>query len=92
MQINVHIITHAYVSVDFLAYTIALISKPSPSCSSHAHHHRSEQFNPVKHTDSFINIDETKLIFWNKHTMYRSYRNKCVSEINLPGFHVELCE
>ena len=56
-----------YVSVDLLAYTIALICKSSPSCSSRAHHHRPEQFNPVKHTDFFINIDETYLLKYAYH-------------------------
>ena len=56
-----------YVSVDLLAYTIALISKSSPSCSSRAHHHRPEQLNPVKHRDSFINTDETSFLKYAYH-------------------------
>ena len=70
MQINMHGQHMFWVYVDFcwlLKWTISLISKSLPSCSSRAHHHRPEQFRVYKHTDSFVNIDETYLL---KHTYH----------------------
>ena len=85
MQINMHGQHMFWVCVDFcwlLKWTISLISKSLPSCSSRAHHHRPEQFKVYKHTDSFVNIDETYLLKYTYH-VYPTETNVCLKSICL---------
>ena len=66
IQINMHG-QHMFQVCWLLTWTTSLMSKSLPSCSSRAHHHRPEQFKLHKHTDSFVNIDETYLLKYTYH-------------------------
>ena len=66
MQINMHW-QHMFWVCWLLTWTISLISKSLPSCSSRADHHRPEQIKLYKHTDFFVNIDETYLLKYTYH-------------------------